>query len=46
VPCVGVICTILDLMGLDNKRITHRHAGLDFKLTGVEHAQVVRDVLA
>jgi len=38
--------TILHLMGLDHERLTHRHAGLDFRLTGVEHASVVKGVLA
>jgi hypothetical protein len=38
--------TILHLMGLDHERLTYRHAGLDFKLTGVEHAKVVKGVLA
>jgi len=31
---------------LDHERLTHRHAGLDFRLTGVEHARVVKGVLA
>ena len=30
----------------DHERLTQRHAGLDFKLTGVEHAHVVKEVLA
>jgi hypothetical protein len=38
--------TILHLMGFDHERLTHRHAGLDFRLTGVEHAQVVKEVMA
>lgn len=38
--------TILHLMGLDHERLTYRHAGLDFRLTGVEHARVVNDLLA
>lgn len=38
--------TILHLMGFDHERLTYRHAGLDFKLTGVEHAKVVKEVLA
>lgn len=37
--------TILHLMGFDHERLTHRHAGLDFRLTGVEGAHVVKDVL-
>lgn len=38
--------TILHLMGFDHERLTYRHAGLDSKLTGVEHAHVVREILA
>ena len=37
--------TILHLLGIDHERFTHRYQGLDFKLTGVEDASVVRDVL-
>lgn len=37
--------TILHLMGFDHERLTYRHAGLDFRLTGVEPASVVRDIL-
>ncbi len=37
--------TILQLMGFDHERLTRRHAGLDFRLTGVEGAKVVREVL-
>lgn len=38
--------TILHLMGFDHERLTYRHAGLDFRLTGVEGAQVVNELLA
>ncbi len=38
--------TILHCLGLDHNRLTYRSAGLDFKLTGVEGAQVVHEVLA
>jgi Protein of unknown function (DUF1501) len=38
--------TILRLKGLDHERLTYRHAGLDFRLSGVEHALVVTGVLA
>ena len=38
--------TILHLCGIDHERFTHRHQGLDFKLTGVEEARVVDGVLA
>ncbi len=38
--------TILHLLGFDHQRLTYRHAGLDFKLTGVNECQVVKGVLA
>jgi uncharacterized protein (DUF1501 family) len=38
--------TILHLMGLDHEKLTYRHAGLDFRLTGVEHAHVVKELLS
>lgn len=38
--------TILHLLGIDHERFTYRAQGLDFRLTGVEPAQVVQAVLA
>jgi uncharacterized protein (DUF1501 family) len=38
--------TILHLMGFDHEKLTYRHAGLDFRLTGVEESHVVNAVLA
>jgi len=38
--------TALHLLGIDHERFTYRAQGLDFKLTGVEPAQVVKQVLA
>ena len=38
--------TMLHLMGFDHKQLTYRHAGLDFRLTGLEEAHVVKDILA
>jgi len=38
--------TILHLMGIDHERFTYRHQGLDFRLTGVEPAKVVKGVVA
>ena len=38
--------TILHLMGIDHTKLVYRHRGLDQKLTGVEPARVVREVLA
>jgi hypothetical protein len=38
--------TILHLMGLDHERLTYKFQGLDAKLTGVEPAHVVQEILA
>ena len=38
--------TALHLLGIDHERFTHRYQGLDFRLTGVETAKVVKDVLS
>lgn len=38
--------TILQLMGFDHEKLTYRHAGLDYRLTGVEGAKVVKELLA
>lgn len=38
--------TMLNLMGFDHKKLTYRHAGLDFRLTGIEEAHVVQEILA
>lgn len=38
--------TMLQLMGFDHQKLTYRHAGLDFRLTGIEHATVIKDVIA
>jgi len=38
--------TIMHLLGVDHERLTHRFQGLDFRLTGVEPAHVVRGILA
>lgn len=37
--------TMLHLLGIDHVRFTHKYQGLDFRLTGVEKARVVGDVL-
>ena len=37
--------TILHLMGLDHEKLTYRYQGLDYRLTGVESHQPVRDIL-
>ena len=38
--------TILNQLGIDHERLTYKFQGLDFKLTGVEAAKVVKAVLA
>jgi hypothetical protein len=38
--------TILHLLGLDHERLTYKFQGLDAKLTGVEPARVVQEILA
>jgi uncharacterized protein (DUF1501 family) len=38
--------TLLHQLGLDHERLTVKSQGLDFRLTGVDHAKVVREVLA
>ena len=38
--------TILHLLGFDHERLTYKFQGLDAKLTGVEPAHVVRELLA
>jgi hypothetical protein len=37
--------TILHQLGIDHRRLTHRYQGLDFRLTGVEEARVLRSIL-
>jgi hypothetical protein len=38
--------TVLSLLGFDHKKFSYRYQGLDQKLTGVEPAQVVKELLA
>jgi hypothetical protein len=38
--------TVLHLLGYDHERFTYRHQGLDFKLTGVEPARVVKELVS
>ena len=40
-----VNATIMHCMGIDHERFTYRHQGLDFRLTGVEPAKVVKGLL-
>lgn len=37
--------TMLHLLGIDHHRLTYKFQGLDFRLTGVEEARVVRELL-
>ena len=38
--------TVMHCLGIDHERLTVPFRGLDVKLTGVERARVVREVLA
>ncbi len=38
--------TVLHLLGIDHEKLTFRYQGLDQKLTGVEHAKVIKALLA
>lgn len=38
--------TILHCLGVDHERFSFKYQGLDQKLTGVEHASVVKEILA
>ncbi len=38
--------TMLHILGIDHNRFTHPFRGLDVRLTGVEEAHVVQDILA
>ncbi|MEO1994195.1 MAG: DUF1501 domain-containing protein [Planctomycetaceae bacterium] len=38
--------TMLHLFGIDHRRLTHHYQGLDFRLSGVEPARVVREIVA
>ena len=38
--------TVMHLMGIDHERFTYPYSGLDFRLTGVEPARVVKEILA
>ena len=47
-PChlLDLYATVLKCMGIDHERLTFRFQGLDQKLTGVEGAQVIGELLA
>ncbi|OWK36150.1 DUF1501 domain-containing protein [Fimbriiglobus ruber] len=46
VPVRDLHATVLHMLGIDHERFTFKYQGLDQKLTGVEHANVVKAVLA
>lgn len=37
--------TVLHLLGIDHERFSYRHQGLDFKLTGVEPSNIIKEIL-
>ena len=37
--------TMLHLLGVDHEHFTYKYQGLDFRLTGVEPARVVHEIL-
>ena len=37
--------TMLHMLGLDHKRFSYKFQGLDFRLTGVEEAHIIKDIL-
>ena len=37
--------TVLHLLGFDHRRFTYRYQGLDQRLTGVEPARVVKELI-
>jgi hypothetical protein len=38
--------TILNQLGINHEKLTFRYQGLDQRLTGVEEARVVKEILA
>jgi uncharacterized protein (DUF1501 family) len=46
VPIRDLNATILHQLGIDHERFTFKFQGLDQRLTGVEPARVVREILA
>jgi uncharacterized protein (DUF1501 family) len=38
--------TVLKLLGFDHERFSYRYQGLDFRLSGVEPATVIKDLIA
>ena len=46
VPVHDFHATVLSLLGVDHERFTYKYQGLDQKLTGVEHAQIIKALIA
>jgi hypothetical protein len=46
VPIRHLHATIMHILGIDHERLTHKFQGLDVKLTGVEEAHVIREIIA
>jgi hypothetical protein len=46
VHLLDLYATVLRCLGVDHERLTFRHQGLDQKLTGVEGAQIIPELLA
>jgi arylsulfatase A-like enzyme len=38
--------TVLELLGFDHERFTYKYQGLDQRLTGVEPARIIKDLIA
>ena len=43
--CYDLHATVLHLLGIDHKRLTYRHNGIDRRLTDV-HGRVIEEILA
>jgi hypothetical protein len=37
---------VLNLLGFDHERFSYKHQGLDQRLTGVEPAKVIKELIA
>ncbi len=43
--CYDVHATVLHLLGIDHKRLTYRHNGIDRRLTDV-HGEVIHEIVS
>ena len=46
VHIVDLSATIMHLLGIDHKRLSIKHQGLDLRMTGVEPRKVIKDIIA